>query len=54
MDFSKFKGKKVEKGSVEQEATKKALERISKNPAAPFNDAVKGVKGTDTRADSSD
>lgn len=36
------------------EAAKKALVRISKNPAAPFNDAVKGVKGTDTRADSSD
>lgn len=36
------------------EAAKKAIERISKNPAAPFNDAVKGVKGTDTRADSSD
>ena len=36
------------------EATKKAIEKISKNPAAPFNDAVKGVKGTDTRADSSD
>ena len=43
MDFSKLKGKKVEPGSVEHEAAKKALEGISKREGDKMSNGLKKV-----------